>query len=348
MLASNPFLKRLSLLLFYIEKLKILINNKKHKTMNTQIKTIIKGFFLFSFILLLSQCRKDRLTVDSQSPSEQTSINAIFINNGVQSQYFTINPNSSSSITGEKGIYIYFPMNAFVDANNQVVTDPVQIELKEILSLKDMILSNKQTVSNGEILSSGGEFYINATANGQELFINQRIYIEVPANNLSYTMGVFVGETDQDGNINWQTSIGDSTSISPIQDTLENKYAIWLDSVDYNYNWINCDEFLNDPNPLTNVKADISPDSVYSDTNTVVFMVIPATNSVYNMATPDPFTAFNIPEGKVVTFIGFSYYNNKLYFGYQENVTVVTNHLEALPLTEMSEADMLLLLDQIL
>lgn len=320
--------------------------------MKTKFLTISFKLLALSMLLfLLSQCKKDKLTVNTQSPSETqySSIYDLLSKSAVKSQYFTIDQSSAVTITGNKGIEIYIPQNAFVDANNQVVTGSIVVELKEILSVKDMVLSNKQTVSNGEILESGGEFYINATSNGQKLFLGERLYITIPTTNLNYAMEVFTGDTNSNGDINWNLASGDSTWVTPSGDTLFGyTYVIWLDSIDYNFNWINCDAFNNDPNPKTDVLADVSPDSIYSDTSTVVFMVVPSTNSVYNMQGPNPFTAKNIPIGKVVTFIGFSYYNNKLYFGYKENVTVTSGIVEPLPLTEMSEQDMLVLLDQIL
>lgn len=314
----------------------------------SSLKLILNSICLVVCICLLSQCKKDKLTVESESPSESkdSSIQALFARYGAQSQYFSIDPTQAQLITGQNGIQIYIPQNSFVDANNQVITTAIQLELKEILKTKDMVLSNMPTVSNGNLLESGGEFYINATSNGQNLFLgNNKLTVSIPANGLNYNMSKFVGVVDP--SINWQLSPGDTT-VSPIQDSSGTKYVMYLDSIDFNYNWINCDAYSNDPNPKTNVLADVSPDTVYSDTNTVVYMVVPSTNSVYNMASPDPFTALNIPEGKLVTFVGFSYHNNKLYFGYKENVTVTSGIMESLPLTEMSEQDMITLLDQIL
>jgi hypothetical protein len=84
-------------------------------------------------IFLLSQCKKDRLTVDTTSPSE--SVYDLLSKHAVKSQYFTIDQSNAVNITGKQGIEIYIPKNAFVDANNQIVTDIIIVELKEILSL---------------------------------------------------------------------------------------------------------------------------------------------------------------------------------------------------------------------
>ena len=48
-------------------------------------------------------------------------------------------------------------------------------------------------------------FYINATANGEQLYVNpdSPIYVEIPSNDSKEDVMLFKGERDKDGKINW-------------------------------------------------------------------------------------------------------------------------------------------------
>ncbi len=63
-----------------------------------------------------------------------------------------------------------------------------------------------QTTSGDELLQSAGMIYIDATANGETLTLNENssLFIELPTNIKESGFSVFTGKHDEKGNINWQ------------------------------------------------------------------------------------------------------------------------------------------------
>lgn len=123
----------------------------------------------------------------------------------VKSQYFDINPNQDNVIEGLKGSIIIMPKGCFKDENDNLVESDVKIELAESLSMNDILLSNLNTTSNGQLLETDGMIYFNATANGKQLTINKDtpIHIEMPTNKKKPNMMVYKGVRDEKGNMNW-------------------------------------------------------------------------------------------------------------------------------------------------
>lgn len=124
-------------------------------------------------------------------------------------QLFEINPNKDTVIETMGGIVFAIPAGAFVNAK-----DPMTVEIREALTPMDIMKSGLSTTSNGELLETGGMFYINArnaSPNGEggrgetSLQINpdKPVYANVPTNEIRPGMQLFEGERTADGGINW-------------------------------------------------------------------------------------------------------------------------------------------------
>lgn len=150
-------------------------------------------------VLLFSRCTSGEIQTLKTKPDDP------FVNSVVESEIFTINNNETQIVEGSKGTLIMFQKQCFLDEDGKVVKGSVQIELAEALSLKDMLLSNLTTTSNGKLLETDGMIYWNATANDQQLSVNpdKPVYIEIPTSNKKPGMMAYRGERDADGNMNW-------------------------------------------------------------------------------------------------------------------------------------------------
>lgn len=128
-----------------------------------------------------------------------------FLETMIEPQTFVVNTDKDTVISGAQGSVIYLPPNAFVDKNGNPITDNVSIELAEGFTIKDMLLSNLTTSSNGEPLISDGMIYINATANGEDVFVNpeSKPYVQIPTKKRQDGMMLYQGERDSLGNMNW-------------------------------------------------------------------------------------------------------------------------------------------------
>jgi hypothetical protein len=148
----------------------------------------------------LFQCNQN-----SVSTTNKLHPNDPFKNTIVQSQAFEINSKQDNIVEGENGTIVVCPKGCFLNSKGEIVTDQVNIELAEALTLNDMLLSNLTTTSDGKLLETDGMIYFNATANGLQLTINKDnpIYIEIPTAEKKAGMMAYKGVRDEKGNMNW-------------------------------------------------------------------------------------------------------------------------------------------------
>lgn len=186
--------------------------------------------FLNFLILLLSACSTH------WDEAKSTSAN-VFNRELLPSSKFSITTDRDTIIQGVSGTSLLIKKNTFADQNGKAVNGKIEIELKEALSMEAIVMGNLTTVSNGNILQSGGMIYIDATSNREKLSIAESKSIEVvlPTKNKKDSMQLFTGIADpQNGQLNWvnpqplvmSTSHGDTnylerkiTNPLPINDT---------------------------------------------------------------------------------------------------------------------------------
>lgn len=275
---------------------------------------------------------------------------AFFESNRVSAtQTFTIDGGTFNMITGSQGTKIMIPANSFVDATGSPVTGSVTLELLEILDQDDMIFLNAQTVSNGQLLVSGGELNLQASQSGNPVFLTtgQSLYVEVPTANPNPQMQLFSGVMEN-GNLNWNLSVdssGSADSIIIVQDSTGGSwgdyyYFAWDDP---SLGWINCDYFWGASN-LTDVTVLLRGPHTWMNTN--VFIHFSTINSVLSMygdwndLTNQTLKSGNIPEGMAVTFVCISEISGSYYSAFVP-ATIVTNHIETIDLSPTTLTDFL-------
>ncbi len=161
---------------------------------------ITRAIFIVLLSVTLFQCNNNSITSTVKLlPSDP------FKNTIVPSQTFDIDGKQDNVVEGENGTVIVCPKGCFLNRKGEIVEDLVKIELSEALELEDMLLSNLTTTSNGQQLETGGMIYFNATANGEQLAINDDnpIRIEIPTTDKKPGMMAYKGIRDEKGNMNW-------------------------------------------------------------------------------------------------------------------------------------------------
>lgn len=300
-----------------------------------------KSIFILSASIVMAffSCKKERLD-PAPASAINTPISNFFVKNGVSAQTFTINSTAYQTITGSAGTFIYINPNSFVTQSNQPVSGNVTIKLKEVYTKKDMILTGMIPMAGSLPLVSGGEFFIQATQNGEILKLSGSgsVQVSVPTGvTPSNLMNEFYADdltiTDSTG---WSTN---NDSIIVIQDSTGNGtgnyYYFEIDSMD----WINCDYFWNDPAPKTNIS--VNAGSEYNGTNCVVFMSIDGQNTIGQLYYNNPsYTANGWPTGKAVTFIAISEINGQYYSAFK-SALITVNHNETLNLSPTTEAQII-------
>lgn len=292
---------------------------------------ILAAFSSFFFI----GCTEDVPDVVDELPFDDLS--ELFETQAPAKQSFTITPTSDQTITGEDGTKITFYANSFVDAQGNLVTGQVDFELKEIYKKGDMIWSERMTVaSNGQLLESGGEFSLKATSAGQEVFLNQNFFMEVPISSATSNPSAMELFTSTESDSSW-TPV-DSTGVGV--DSSMTNYQFSFDSL----TWINCDYFYGAANTTTSFSVEPSLSSGVNLTGVSAYLVFNNINSVaslwYDAAAGVFNTSYSLPIGESVTVVIIGMDASQIYLGtLSTTITALTSPLQV-PMNGVTQAQL--------
>jgi hypothetical protein len=119
-------------------------------------------------------------------------------------QQLTARSDKATTVRGAKGTVIYVDPNRLETIDGSPLGHNIQIELLEMTDNSSMLLNNTQTVSNGQILVTGGAYYLNMTSDGKQLKINQGKGLDIEFPKLTENeMSIFYGQRDSLGQMNW-------------------------------------------------------------------------------------------------------------------------------------------------
>jgi len=334
-----------------------LLNNSKN------VKQTIINFLLLSFIMLfLGSCSKnDDNDIVVEQFFDGLELETEIIENRVEAlQTFTLNSGGTGEIYGADGTILYFPPGSIVDQNGDPVTGAVTIELIEIYDKAKMLLTKMPTNGkrpNGDVetLVSGGEFFINATQNGEQLEVANGFQIFAPADEFDEDMRLFNGQgNDCDGDemqcdIVWEED--EQGGLEPMQREGPNGegvngYGGFLS----NFGWTNIDRWFSDPRPKTLLQVDV-PEG-FNNTNSNVYVSYDgeptalASLDIYNPETGLFSEHYGlIPIGLEVHIIFLSVQDDQYIYAIQQ-VTIEENHLEVIGTTTTgTEAELIALIN---
>lgn len=270
-------------------------------------------------------CRKHKF---SNSSSEMTSVSkfstfASFRNSlNKNVQKFTINASAGGKIIGDKGYRFYFKPGTLVNFSGNPVSGNVNISLIEVTNAYSMIATGAGTRARDGILGSAGMFKLDATQNGQPLYINPNnpvvAQIMVDPNVNMDNVDLFAGSEFKDTStndtaVNWsRDSINwkyNQDSLMQVWDSLNKIYmqkrCITFDL--YFTSWCNLDMYYNDPNgAFVDVEVPEAKDNL--DTRVIFYI-----NENYTKGLYEPFnrptitnwncSPYNLPIGWKIKII---------------------------------------------
>ena len=308
---------------------------------------------LFGTVLIISvvivACKKEDPEVIVLPPIDNTtltsSISAFFDNNlESEIQTFTIYPSADNMVTGINGTTLFFNANTFEDMNGNTVSGPIEIDMIETQSNKDMLLWNRPTTTtDGQLLISGGIVYVNVSQGGNPLSINDNAPIQasVPSDNF-IAMDFFTGSEDNDGRFRWELDDTNTVTTNTADTTNWNPNGGGLFTFDFTIDsigWINCDIFYGTGDPLTGVQVEL-PDS-FNGSNSAVFIYYSNLNSVASLYDSDEDGVFDLggwsyttPIGQNISFVVISEINGSFYYAIV-NAAIVDGHYEVISSTDM-------------
>lgn len=243
---------------------KLNLFNRTLKSPNGFYKTILALTLITS---LLTSCNKNddndcdgdcdpRPTATEFSAIKEDALSAI-----TQNFQLTV-ANGQTTFTSTNGVEIDINPNCLT-LNGNAVTGVVDIKYIEVFDGGSMLVTDKTTMGmlpNGDMsmLISGGEFYINATQNGQQLAISCTMNLRIPADLTApeNDMLLWDGTIDADGNIDWreQDNPAGQGGVFIEQGTTNTSlyYAFFS-----NFGWTNVDKFYNFSGPKTQILATV-------------------------------------------------------------------------------------------
>lgn len=208
-----------------------------------------------------------------------------------RTQHFTVDVATGwQQLTDVNGVVISFNPQCFT-LDGVAVTGSVDIEFIALFDTADMVVTNRATMgrmANGDLsmLVSGGEFYVNATQNGQQLAATCNFALLIPTSLTGGNdpgMSLWQGIIDADGELTWEEPEVDPNGQGGGVFQEGNNYYLTFG----NFGWTNVDRFYSDPRPKTTLLVDV-PEG-YDNDNSSVYLSYDGEGNA--LARLDTFTA---------------------------------------------------------
>jgi len=302
-------------------------------------------FLLPAFLITIIACRKPTII---PPPVPTSSIHdSIQFNFQNRSQYFTFNGGSGGDFVTEKSVEFHIPYYAFRYENGDTVFSTIHVELVEIPEPQDMILVNKPSTADNQVINSGGHFKMEFSVNNNPVFLQDTmIYIKVPKTASNPNMYIFDGIVDATGYVNWIPStdeLGQYKSVltaSEIVNGVIQEYdSLILDET--NANWISYGRFLDNSGSQTKLAYTLP--ELHDNSNTFYFLHFDNVNAVmagyfdgYQFITPS-----TIPIGSNVTVVLISEIDNNYYSKFIDNTTIGSSSGQELTLDPTTYSDLI-------
>mgnify|MGYP006089777081 CR=1 FL=1 len=138
-------------------------------------------------------------------PEEKETIQTNLGIESLENQGFTISTLSDTVIETENGIVLAIPSDAFETESGESVSGDITFEIKEAFDNADIMKAGLTTTSDGELLETGGMFFMEATHKGKKLRLKKgkEILSQLPNLQPEKEMQLYDGEKKADGTINW-------------------------------------------------------------------------------------------------------------------------------------------------
>lgn len=251
-----------------------------------------KGFFfLFALSIFFYACsEKENITLEDDQKIESADFFKKQLTDHTQTITANDLGNGIYSIKGEQGTRVEID-NALVNAAGERVRGAIEIKLIEIYTVQDMILLRKQTMADYDgtlgILESGGEVFVKAYQNGEELFAdgNGEMQLLLPTENTGGArndMELFYGEETGDQVI-WKPT-GEKVRVVNNAGRNGSDYLVMIQNI---LGWINVDVLYGEQgDPIECIKVVIDCEELCRpiDANsTVVAMHVQSQNSAFEL-----------------------------------------------------------------
>ncbi len=176
------------------------------KTGGAKVISMFKWILIVTGVVGLSYWGYQQLT------RKKKQFNGVLKPSNVPSQYFTININEDAVIRTAHASKLTIKKGTFK-------TDkPVTIEVKEVFTPEEILLSGLTTLSDGKPLKSAGMLYFNATAEGETIEPSIPVEAFVATKEKDPDMQLFKGEMQADSTVDWVKPSVITDTTNPLYD----------------------------------------------------------------------------------------------------------------------------------
>jgi hypothetical protein len=179
-------------------------------------------------------------------------------------QRFTVSADNPINIVGEGGTELVIGPHQLRTSSGEMVVGDVEIEFIEVFDRAGMLASDMPSqgrLPNGDVaqLISGGEHYVNATQNGEDLELAGSMWMQVTTETTGGTdseMTLFRPEAEGGPWVEEEPN-PEAFGIgrAPGADGKGIVDTYWLTSGDFG--WTNIDKWYNDPRPKTEIQVEV-------------------------------------------------------------------------------------------
>jgi hypothetical protein len=225
--------------------------------------------------------------------------------------------NNTAADRNISGMQLLFTPNCCTNSTGQPVTGKVNVEALLIKDKGDMVLMNKPTSSNGQLLVSGGEIFISLNQNGQQLQLapNAKVYLRYADAVPNPQMKLFYGDETNLQQFNWVPGFDSIRAGNQFYDIVSSKLR-----------WINCDYFYDTTGTVRSTVSAYLPFN-YTNANTETFLVFKNIRSVLGMygdVAEKRFISAKVPNNLAATVVAISKQGNDYFLG-KEQITTGVN-----------------------
>lgn len=305
---------------------------------------MIKLFYSFALATIILACSKERLdkldpsqvnppaaTVTFITPDGNTDI---FESLQPDVQQITLTDDDDLPIIGKFGTELYIYPEDFTTPNGGAVDYPITVEFVEVLTPKDFILNNLQTISNGKLLETAGSFYVNALKGNQQLITRIGVSIARQTNNPDFDMQLFSLEfSDTDSSsINWVLTDTTRQGRNIFINERPNEEIETYVTFPPNLGWWNIDKFLNSDQETTEITFSSSTPSLEQLRAYLFFYEF---NSIMQISNSK---SVPLPIGAKVRMLAFAKTETGEFYGEFKDLTITKNQTVEIKVTPTTEA----------
>ncbi|QQS52696.1 MAG: hypothetical protein IPM71_08175 [Bacteroidota bacterium] len=340
-----------------------------------RLKNAMKSYCTFIFLLpiLFSCTSQNPDSKKDESPEDFLHATNAFLKHYENSpQIFTVASDKPSEVVGMNGTILFIDPKDLVLSDGTAIKDSIRVELVELTRKEEFIKHHTTTTSNGELLVSGGMYYINLVSDSVQVLLKDSCTMPVVFPRITdEPMLLFDGKRDSTGRMNWTPTRQELSYSAPSRKPFKQKrnieVIVWNDTLNetfevkqmspeekekyskefdkkkkvYNetrlssFGWKNIDYYFQYENRIDiefTVPTSIASSSIRSY---LIFKEINSVISPYTF-TDSSLTYREVPEALTYSILAVSYFNKKIYLFYKEN-QIVGEPIQQLDLVEVTE-----------